>query len=130
MRISSKEVQRTYFIFGVLFLIFSLLIGTATISTRSFPVGHEFVLFGLTVMSFSLSYLYPHFKDNDERSKRIRETGMFFSYFFIIGYMIILMALFSLNMINIDGYQTVCLLVGLTTVTVFSSFVVLSKRYY
>ncbi|UOE94929.1 hypothetical protein [Alkalihalobacillus sp. LMS39] len=54
---------------------------------------------------------------------------MFISYFFILGYMIILMALFQFEIINLNGYQTVSVLTALTISTVFSSFVVLSKRY-
>lgn len=80
-------------------------------------------------MAFCLAYLYPQFKENDERSKKIRERGMFISYFFILGYMIILMALFQFEIINLNGYQTVSVLTALTISTVFSSFVVLSKRY-
>lgn len=54
---------------------------------------------------------------------------MFFSYFFILGYSIILMGLFQFKVIHVDGYQTICLVVSLIIMTVFISFVVLSKRY-
>lgn len=129
MQMSSKVGRRFFLISGFIFLFYSLLIGFVSITTGAFFVGHELVFLGTTVMSFCLSYLYPQFKENDERSKRIRERGMFFSYFFILGYMIILMLLFQFEIIDLNGYQTVCLLATLTIITVFSSFVVLSKRY-
>ncbi|WP_243291773.1 hypothetical protein [Bacillus sp. FJAT-47783] len=129
MQMSSKVGRRFFLISGFVFLFYSLLIGFASVTTGAFFVGHELVFLGTTVMSFCLSYLYPQFKENDERSKRIRERGMFFSYFFILGYMIILMLLFQFEILDLNGYQTVCLLATLTIITVFSSFVVLSKRY-
>ena len=129
MKMSNKAGRRFFFISGIIFLIYCFLIGFASISTGKFFVGHELVLLGTTVMCFCLSYLYPQFKENDERTKRIRERGMFYSYFFILGYMVILMPLFQLGIIDLNGYQTVSLLATLTIITVFSSFVVLSRRY-
>ncbi|MGF2614789.1 hypothetical protein FZC84_08070 [Rossellomorea vietnamensis] len=129
MQMSSKTGRRFFFFNGILFLLFGLLMGYASISTGAFFVGHELVFVSTTVMCFCLSYLYPQFKDNDERTKRIRERGMFYSYFFILSYMIILMPLLQLNVIDLTGYQTVSLLATLTISTVFLSFVFLSKRY-
>ena len=129
MQMSSKVGRRFFLICGFLFLFYSLLIGFASISTGAFFVGHELVFLSTTVMAFCLSYLYPQFKENDERSKKIRERGMFFSYFFILGYMVILMSLFQFGIIYLNGYQTVSVLATLTIITVFTSFVVLSKRY-
>ncbi|MED4475431.1 MULTISPECIES: hypothetical protein [Bacillaceae] len=129
MKMSSKAGRRLFFISGFIFLLYSLLIIFSSISTGDFFVGHELVFLGTAVMSFCLSYLYPQFKEDDERSKRIRERGVFFSFLFILGYMIILMPLFQLKIIDLNGYQTVSLLATLAMITVFSSFVVLSKRY-
>lgn len=105
------------------------LFSSATLGKGSFPAGHELILFGLGMMSLCLSYLYPQFKANDERTKKIKERGMFYSYFFIMVYMVIMMGLFQFDVIGLNGYQTVCLLAALITITVFFSFVVLSKRY-
>ncbi|WP_100372104.1 hypothetical protein [Bacillus sp. FJAT-45037] len=126
---SSKVGRRFFFINGIVFSMYSLLITYASIASGNFFVGHELIFVGTAVMAFCLAYLYPQFKENDERSKRIRERGMFFSYFFILGYMLIFMLLFQLDFINLTGYQTVCLLATLTIITVFTSFVILSKRY-
>ncbi|MBM7660232.1 uncharacterized membrane protein HdeD (DUF308 family) [Bacillus mesophilus] len=129
MQMSSKAGRRTFLIVGIISLINSLIISFASLSVGEFFVGYELVFLGTTVMTFCLAYLYPQFKENDERSKRIKEKGMFFSYFFILGYMAILMPLLQFEVVNLNGYQTVCLLTTLTIITVFSSFVVLSKRY-
>lgn len=124
-----KSGQIQFMFLGFLFLLFSALISTAAISEGVFPVGHDIILFGVSVMAFCNAYLYPQFKENDERSKRIREKGMFVSYFFILSYMIILMGLFQFNLINLSGYQTVSVLAAMTMMTVFITFVVISKRY-
>ncbi|MFV8827847.1 hypothetical protein [Alkalihalobacterium sp. APHAB7] len=125
----TKGSRKLYFFFGCMFFVYTLLFGSATIYTGLFPAGHELLIFAMCVMSFCIAYLFPQFKDNDERSKRIRERGMFFSYFFILGYMIIGMGLFQLEVIAFDGYQTISILAMLTIVTVFLSFVILSRRY-
>lgn len=126
---SSKTGRRLFLLFGLIFLSNSLLLLFSSISTGAFFAGYELVFLGTAVMSFCLAYLYPQFKDNDERAKRIRERGMFISYFFILGYMIILMPLLQFELIVLSGYQTVSLLSTMTIITVFSSFVVLSKRF-
>ncbi|RRN66747.1 hypothetical protein EI200_25175 [Peribacillus simplex] len=124
-----KSIQRLYIFFGLLFLANTALLVTVSISGRGSLKGYEFVMFGISIMTFCIAYIYPQFKDNDERSKRIKEKGMFFSYFFILGYSIILMGLFQFKVIHLNGYQTICLVVSLIIMTVFLSFVVLSKRY-
>lgn len=84
--------------------------------------------FAMSVMAFCNAYLYPEFKAKDERSKIIRERGMFYSYFILIGYLAIFMTLFQLTSLDLGGDQMVYLLTALLIVTVFTSFVVVSKR--
>lgn len=125
---SKKSGQIQFVVLGFLFLAFSIIYSIASISGGVFPTGPDVISFGVSVMTFCIAYLYPQFKENDERSKRIREKGMFISYFFILGYMIIFMGLFQFNMLTLSGYQTVIILAALTMMTVFISFVVFSKR--
>ncbi len=129
MELSNKSGQSFYMIAGLLFLLISGLFSTVALSTGNFPVGHELIIFGIGIMCFCLSYLYPQFIKNDERTKKIKERGMYYSYFFIMIYMIAMMGLYQFDVINLNGYQTVSLLAALTIITVFLSFVVLSKRY-
>ena len=128
MKMSNKFTQRLYSMFGFIFLLFSGIFSTASITTGVFPVGQELVMFGVSVMAFCLAYLYPQFKQNDERSKLIREKGMFFSYFIIMGFMMIISGLFQFNVINLNGSQTVYLIETLTIITVFLSFVIISIK--
>ncbi len=54
---------------------------------------------------------------------------MFISYFFILGFMAVLMLVFQFHIIALTGYQTESVLAALTIMTVFINFVVLAKRY-
>jgi drug/metabolite transporter (DMT)-like permease len=117
-----------YIVFGFVFLLFSMIFSIATITTGAFPVGQELVTFSISVVAFCLAYLYPQFKENDERSKLIREKGMFYSYFIIIGFLMIMSGLFKFNIINLNGIQTLYVIQTLIIITVFLSFVVLSKK--
>ncbi|WP_058306222.1 hypothetical protein [Gracilibacillus massiliensis] len=121
--------RKLFFIFGIMFTLLSLLFNWATISTGVFPAGHDIMLIAMTVMSFSNAYLAPQFVKNDERTKKIKERGMFFSYFINLGYLIILMTLLQFKILDVTAYQVVCMIAALTIMTVFVSFVVLSKRY-
>ena len=118
-----------YILFGFVFLLFSVIFSIASITTGVFPVGQELVTFGMSVMGFCLAYLYPQFKENDERSKLIRQKGMFYSYFIIIGFLMIMSGLFQFNIINLNGIQTLYVIQTLIIITVFLSFVVLSKKH-
>ncbi|TCN26097.1 hypothetical protein [Mesobacillus foraminis] len=75
----------------LLLLLFGVMVSAAAISEGVFPLGCDLILLSVSVMAFCNAYLYPHFKENDKRSKRIRERGMFISYFFILGFMSLLM---------------------------------------
>lgn len=124
----SKTQQRMLFVFGIFFLGNGVLLTTASISTGRFPVGNEVMSFAMSVMAFCNAYLYPQFKAKDERSKMIRERGMFYSYFILIGYLAIFMTLFQFTSLDLGGDQIVYILTALLIVTVFTSFVVVSKR--
>lgn len=101
---------------------------SASITAGVFPVGHDVILIGVSVMAFCNAYLYPQLKSNDERAKAIREKGMFYSYFMILMVLAIFMGLFQFTGLNLSGYQTVSVIATLMMIIVFSSFVVMSKR--
>jgi len=87
-----------------------------------------YVTFALAVMSFCMSYLFPHLKMKDERSRIIREKGMFYAYFAMLGYFFIFMTLLTFNVIEISALTTVNILVALMIATVFISMVIVAKR--
>lgn len=128
MNKNKKTQQRMLFILGIFFLVNGLLLSTASISRGRFPVGFDIMSFAISIMAFCNGYLYPQFQAKDERSKIIREKGMFYSYFILIGYLAVFMILFQFTSFALDGYQMVCVLAALLIATVFTMFVVVAKR--
>lgn len=123
-----KTQQRLFFILGLFFLANGVLLSAASITTGRFPVGFDVMAFAISIMAFCNGYLFPQFQAKDERSKIIREKGMFYSYFLLIGYLAVFMILFQFTSFTLDGYQTVSVLAALLIATVFTMFVVVAKR--
>lgn len=128
MTYNRKTSSSLFLLFGFVFLLFSLLLSAASLSTGRFPVGPDVILFGVAVMAFCNAYLVPHFEAKDERSRTIRERGMYYSYFLLLGLLLVLMTLFQFTPFDLNGFQTTSVIVALIMITVFSSFVVVSKR--
>lgn len=74
-------------------------------------------------------YLAPQMANNDERTKFIRQKGMFYSYFAIIFYLVVLMSLIYFDVLAIGALHVVMLITFLVVSTVFVSMVVVSKIY-
>jgi nitric oxide reductase large subunit len=87
-----------------------------------------YTLFALTVMSFSMSYLYPQFKQKDERMKLIRYKGMGFTFFALVFYYIVLSGTIQFDIISLTAMDVLNILAALTISTLFISMVVLAKR--
>src|SRR5699024_6506765 len=87
-----------------------------------------YVTFALAVMSFCMSYLFPHLKMKDERSRIIREKGMFYAYFAMLGYFFIFMTLLTFNVIEISALTTVYILVALMIASVGIAMFIVAKR--
>ena len=128
MNKNKKTEQRIFFVLGIFFLANGILLSASSISTGRFPVGFDVMAFAISIMAFCNGYLYPQFQAKDERSRIIREKGMFYSYFLLIGYLAVLMVLFQFTSFMLDGYQTVSVVAALLIATVFTMFVVVAKR--
>src|SRR5699024_11275261 len=91
--------QKAYFFLGCAFSIVGIFLATVFIIIEgTFPsMGYMYI--SLVFMCFCLSYLAPQFQRNDERTKFIRQKAMFYSFFSIIGYLIVLLALLNFNVI-------------------------------
>lgn len=123
-----KASKAQFMAFAFLFFLFSLIFSVASISRGLYPAGPDVILLGVSVVALCQAYLVPHFQGQDERARRIKEKGMWISYFFILGYIVLFMGLFQLNLLVLDSFQTLALLAALVMMTVFISFVVYAKR--
>ncbi|WP_018922602.1 hypothetical protein [Salsuginibacillus kocurii] len=121
--------RNTFLIIGIFFV---LIIGFFLVSSIMVGVAPNFIIFPLisfAIMCFSLYYLYPQFRQKDERMKAIRERGMFFSYFALIIYFFFFWTVLQFDLFFITARELLQILIALTISTVFLSFVVVSKRY-
>jgi hypothetical protein len=122
------ESRLTFYICGGLFLIMTLFMAFVGIAAGESIVPQTWTLLSLTVMSFSMGYLYPQFKQKDERMKLIRQKGLFYAYFALIVYFLIFFLLIGLKIIDISALELLQILSGLIISTVFLSMVYVAKR--
>jgi hypothetical protein len=104
---------------GIFILVVGFIDGTIPYSALT--------LLAMSVMSFCMGYLHPHFKQKDERMRMIREKGIFYSYFALLGYFIILMSLLQFDLIQLTAMNLLYIIIALTIMTVFISMTVVAK---
>lgn len=123
-----KNNRAIFLILGLIMLINTLLINGAYIFSGKFP--EALMTVALTVMAFCLSYLAPHFAVKDERAQKIRERAIYMSYFWGIGFAVILMIIFNpTSPLNLAVYQVLSLFMALYISTVFVNMVYYAKKY-
>ncbi|MFS0671915.1 permease [Ornithinibacillus sp. 179-J 7C1 HS] len=79
-------------------------------------------------MAFIISYLYPQFKENDERSKQIKQKGMYYTIFIILLTLIALNLLIQFDILEFSVLEVVRILISLVIVTFWTTWLILSKR--
>lgn len=126
MKVTSR---RNFYIIGCLFVfIFGvrLVLGAMTNSVSLI----ELLMWGaLAFLGFAGGYLYPQFKNEDERVKLIKQKGMYFSGIALLTYFVILIVLTQYNIISLTTIEILRILMPLAIITIFSSWIVLSKKY-
>ena len=123
-----KNYRALYLITGTLTLISSAITLQAHISTRTFP--ESIMTVGITIMMFCLAYLAPHFAEKDERAQKIRERGVFVSYFWGMGFALLLILILGpLSSIQLSGYHAILLYVTFYMSIVFLNMVYYAKKY-
>src|SRR5699024_1949053 len=128
--ISSDHRRNVLIIVGVFLGMNALFMTIVQLYSGTFlEQSYMWINYAVILMIFELAYLQPQFKENDERSKKIKEKGMFFSYFFILGYLMIFLILLNFDMVALTALQVTSMLTALMIATVFTSFVALSFRY-
>ncbi|MGX1724877.1 hypothetical protein, partial [Bacillus haynesii] len=90
----------------------------------------ELLMFGtLAFLSFAGGYLYPQFKQKDERSQHIRQKGMQYSMIALSVYLLVLIIGMQMGFITLAGIDVIRILVSLQIITVFSSWIILSRKF-
>ena len=123
-----KNNRAILLILGFIMLVNALLINGAYIFSGKFP--EALMAVALTIMAFCLAYLAPHFAAKDERAQKIRERAIYISYFWGIGFAVILMIIFNpTSNINLAAFHVLSLFMALYISTVFLNMVYYAKKY-
>ncbi|MDX8342283.1 permease [Rossellomorea sp. YZS02] len=121
-------MTKGYLIIGCIMALQTAFLFFIGITAGKFPY-YALNPLALTVMSFCMYYLYPQFKEKDERMKMIREKGIFYSYFAILIFFIIIMSSLGLGLIELTAMNLMYIITCLTIMTVFISMVIMAKIY-
>lgn len=117
-----------FLIIGVIMLFNAVIVNGTFIINGRFPDG--LMTIALTIMSFGLAYLAPHFTEKDECAQKIRERAIYISYFWCVSYVIILMLIFKpTSNIDLIFFHTLTIFAVLYISTVFLNMVYYAKKY-
>jgi O-antigen/teichoic acid export membrane protein len=124
-----KNNKLVFLISGVILLLNAIFVNWAYISSGKFPEG--LMTLAITIMSFCMAYLSDHFAAKDERAQKIRERGVFVSYFWMLGIIIALMALVNpyVGPVNLSAYHLLLLIASLSISVVFLNMVYYARKY-
>ena len=124
--------RKNFFIVGILLLlifIVRLILFFVTDNKDSTVYLVELLNWGsIAFMAFCYSYLYPQFKEKDERTQSIRQKGMYYSMFVVIVSLIIIMLLIQYGVIILSTILVVRILISLIFITMSLSWVMLSRQ--
>ncbi|WP_079529584.1 permease [Halobacillus hunanensis] len=120
---------RAFFVLGTLLGLMGAFFLTVGILASGSPPVQTYTVLSLAVLAYSMSYLYPQFKQKDERMKLIRQKGMFYSFFAMMFYFIVILSILQFNIISLTAIELLNILIALNISTVFLSWVILARKY-
>ncbi|MEC1259021.1 hypothetical protein P9D34_00925 [Bacillus swezeyi] len=121
--------RKSCYIIGGLFVFIFVVQMVVGITTASLSLIELLMLGAMAFLSFAAGYLYPQFKQKDERSQLIRQKGMEFSMIALSVYFLVLILGMQLGFITLAAVDVVRVLVSLQIITIFSSWIILSKKF-
>lgn len=122
--------QRLYLMVGILFTIIFSAISFLFFITGQLS-GIEVFNFGAAIyMIVAIFYLYPQFKDNDERTKAIRQKGMYYTVFIVLFVLLVVMGLHQFDAITLTltPVEIIQTILSLILITVWTTWILLSGK--
>ncbi|MDQ0226518.1 hypothetical protein [Metabacillus niabensis] len=126
MKITS---QRNFNILGVLFAFIFAVRVFMGLSTNSLSIVELLSWGTLSYLSFAAGYLYPQFKEKDERSELIKQKGMHYSMFFVLVFFIATLLGNQFNIFGLELIEMIQIVIALTIITIFTSWIIMAKKY-
>lgn len=123
-----KNKQLVFYILGTILFIYALVLNLPSILDFEFP--NAIMAFGLAIMAFCLAYLTTHFAEKDERAQKIRERAIYMSYFWGMGFLLVLLIVFNpLSTFELAAFQLLSLFIALYLSIVFLNMVYYARKY-
>ena len=113
---------------GVFFLILGVFSSVVSIVSNDSVNPTIFTYLSLCIMSFCLSYLYPQYKQKDERMKLIRYKGMFISFFATVLFLIALQIIVLTDLVFLSATEILTIIQSFIISIVFVLQVFVAKR--
>ncbi|MEW9503378.1 hypothetical protein [Jeotgalibacillus marinus] len=121
-------MKNLFLICGVLFfLMFILMIGSTFIAGESFNYD-SLIFLSMVILSLSQYYMFPHLKENDERSKEIKVKSVFYSMIVFQGLVGLILLILTINPISIETVDLLKLIITLIIVIPSILMILVSKR--
>lgn len=117
-----------FIILGTIITVSALFVNITTIIVGKFP--HSLMMISMGILCFCMAYLAPHFSEKDERAQKIRERGIYISYFWGLGFALFLLLILNpISPLHFSGYEALSLYLSLYIATVFISMVYYARKY-
>ncbi|MFC4617637.1 hypothetical protein ACFO4N_02715 [Camelliibacillus cellulosilyticus] len=121
------QYRTLYIILGSFLFIFMGIILVSSALAGDFHPLQIYPMALIAVVCLCNAYLAPQLAKKDERAQYIRQKGMFYAYFAIIGYLLILMLAIYFTLLVISALHVVMLMIFLIVVTIFIAMVIVAK---
>ncbi len=126
MKITSR---RNFNILGVLFVLIFAVRVFMGLSTNSLSIVELLTWVTLSYLCFAAGYLYPQFKEKDERTELIKQKGMRYSMIFVLVFFIVALLGNQFNIFNLEIIEMIQIIIALTIITIFTSWIIMAKKY-
>ncbi|MCY7823331.1 hypothetical protein MOB34_05855 [Bacillus spizizenii] len=121
--------RRNFYLLGILFLVLLGIIAFVRTVTNSLSFLEILMYATAAYICFARGYIYPQFKQKDERANFIKQKGMKWSFIALLIYLVLILYGTYFDVISLTIFEMASTLIALTLITLFSSWVILSKKY-
>lgn len=122
------ESQKRFTVVSVLLSFIFIVRLISSIMTDTVSIIELLNWGALVYMAFMISYLYPQFKNKDERTNAIKQKGAYFSICIVLFVLIILIALMQFNIVVLTSVELIRIIVSVVIIVIWTSWFLLSKR--
>ncbi|GIO25675.1 hypothetical protein [Ornithinibacillus bavariensis] len=121
-------INKNFVFVGALLTIIFLTRLTLSVITHDISFVEILNWGSIAYMAFVIAYLYPQFKEEDERTKQIKQKGMYYSVFIVLFVLVSLLALIRFEVIEMDAITIIRMMISFIIISIWTSWLILAKR--